>query len=138
MAKTYPLDATDAELAQKSAELSARVLEYDRKTGNAEDLIKDSVLFNVTYIERQNRASAKAIRQMVWLAWVSSFVALGSLVVAWLAYQSAGASDEWQAKQLSILSSIASNTLRPQAAAVIPSGQAKPSVTPHQRPRGDG
>ena len=130
MSKTYPIDATDAELAQKSAEFSTRVLAYDPKKGNAENLIKDSVLFNVTYIERQNRASARATRQMLWLAWTTSIVAAGSLVVGWMAYDGSLAADKWQAEQLRILQSIASNTARVPPAMFGTTPQAGGAIAP--------
>ena len=124
VSKIYPVDATEAELRQRAAELSARVLAYSSRGGNAEDLIKDSVLFNITYIELQNRASEKATRQMVWLSWISAFVALASFVVAALAYQSTMAADEWQAEQLKAFKSIAAG-IKPAVAAASASAPAQ-------------
>jgi hypothetical protein len=118
MPNIYPVDHTNDELKNRAAELSQRILDYDHKTGNAENLIKDSVLFNVTYIELQNRAANQATRQMVFLTWASAVVAAASLVVAWLSYEATRSGDEWQGKQLQLLKTIAE--------------QAKPVPTPVQ------
>jgi hypothetical protein len=123
VSKTYPVDHTNDELNARAAELSQRILAYDRKTGNAEDLIKDSVLFNVTYIELQNRVAGRATGQMVLLTWASAFVAVASLGVAWLSYTAAQSGDEWQAKQLKLLAIIADQSRpAPQPSLANPSG----------------
>ena len=110
MTQIFPVDHTAADLRQRAAELSDRILKYDHRSGNGEDLIKDSVLFNVTYIELQNRAAGRATGQMVVLTWVSAFVAAASLAVAWLSYNATRSGDEWQSRQLDLLKTIAAQT----------------------------
>jgi hypothetical protein len=107
--QTFPVDYTDSELSQRAADLSARVVDYNTKTGNGEELIRDSVLFNVTYIELQNRKASRATGQMVWLTWASASVAIASLAVAWLAYDAGRSADTWQEKQLLLLKQIATD-----------------------------
>lgn len=109
MKTIYPVDHSNEELQQRAAELSQRILAYDSKTGNGEHLIKDSVLFNVTYIELQNRAANRATRQMVFLTCASAVVAAASLMVAWLSYAATSSGDKWQREQLELLKAIAEN-----------------------------
>ena len=120
MNNIYPLDHTADDLRKKAAELSQRILAYDPKTGNAENLIKDSVLFNVTYIELQNRATARATKLMVYLAWASAVVAAASLAVAWLSYQATRSGDQWQSKQLELLKVISERIVPASPSPQIP------------------
>ena len=102
----YPVAYSDADLKRQAAELSRRVASYDPNTGNGEDLIKDSVLFNVAYIELQNRESRRVSKFMVALAVASTFVALASLVVAWVTYKANDDNTKWQDQQLRVLTDI--------------------------------
>src|SRR5438105_9845321 len=97
------------ELAREAAELSKRVTAYNPRTGNGEDLIKDSVLFNITYIELQNRKAQRVSKLMVWLTCLSAAVALASLLVAWFAYETTRASDKWQDEHIRLLGEISKN-----------------------------
>ena len=102
----YPVAFSDADLKRQAAELSRRVTGYDPKTGNGEDLIKDSVLFNVAYIELQNRESRRVSKFMVGLTVASVFVALASFVVAWVTYKANDDNTKWQDQQLRVLTDI--------------------------------
>ena len=107
--RIYPVAYSDVELAREAAELSKRVTAYDRHGGNAEDLIKDSVLFNITYIELQNRKAQRVSKLMIWLTCLSAAVALASLLVAWFAYETTRASDKWQDEHIRLLGEISKN-----------------------------
>ena len=130
MSNIYPVDHTNDELRTRASELSQRILAYNPKTGNAENLIKDSVLFNVTYIELQNRAASRATRQMVYLTWASAVVAAASLVVAWLSYEATRSGDDWQSKQLELLKVISEHA-KP---ALAVSQSASPSASAPKAP----
>ena len=107
--RIYPTGYSDADLAREAAELSRRVTAYDPRSGNGEDLIKDSVLFNVTYIELQNRTAHRVSRLMTWLTCLSAAVAAASLLVAWFAYETARAGDKWQEQQIRTLVEISTH-----------------------------
>ena len=107
--RIYPVAYSDMELAREAAELSKRVTAYNPRTGNGEDLIKDSVLFNITYIELQNRKAQRVSKLMVWLTCLSAAVALASLLVAWFAYETTRASDKWQDEHIRLLGEISKN-----------------------------
>jgi hypothetical protein len=85
-------------------------LAHNHRTDNFENLIRDSVLFNVTYIELQNRASRKSSYQMILLTWVSAFIAVASLIIAGLSYVATESNNEWQQKQLKLLKTISEHT----------------------------
>ncbi len=123
--KIYPIEYSDMELTHEAAELSKRVTAYDIHAGNAEDLIKDSVLFNVAYIELQNRKAQRVSRLMVWLSCLSAAVAAASLLVAWFAYDATQAGDKWQGQQIRMLGEISTHLsaikeLQQKAAAIVP------------------
>ena len=127
--KIYPVAYSDAELTREAATLSKRVTAYDPRTGNGEDLIKDSVLFNVTYIELQNRKAQRVSRLMIWLACLSAIVAAASLLVAWFAYETARAGDKWQEQHIRMLGEITTHLstmkeLQQKAAMKAPNNQA--------------
>jgi hypothetical protein len=105
--KVFPIEHSDTELENRAADLSRRIVEYDHKTGNGEELIKDSVLFNATYIELQNRKASRVSTLMTRLTWASACVAVVSLLVAWLSYDATRSADKWQEQQLSLLTQIA-------------------------------
>ena len=129
MSKIYPVHHTDDDLRKNAEELSTRILAHNHRTDNFENLIRDSVLFNVTYIELQNRASKKVTQLMVILTWVSALIAIASLVVAGLSYEATRSGDEWQRKQLELLKIISERTIPVPAAT-----QNSPPVTPSARP----
>jgi predicted PurR-regulated permease PerM len=104
--KTFPMEYSESELLLEAADLSKRIVGYDSKGGNAEHLMKDSVLFNVTYIELQNRKASRTSLQMMRLTLVSLLVALISLLVAWLSYDASQSADKWQEKQIALLNQV--------------------------------
>ena len=104
--KIYPVEYSNDELKQKAAELSSRVIGYDPKAGNGEDLIKDSVLFNVAYIELQNRDNNRVSRIILWLTCVSALVAIASTAVAWFSYKASEENTRWQDQQIQAVSSM--------------------------------
>lgn len=110
MPKIYPLHHSDEELKAKAAELSAQISAHNHSSDNFENLIRDSVLFNVTYIELQSREAKKVTRLMTTLTWVSAIVAVASLLVAWLSYSATSSGDKWQQRELELLKLIAENT----------------------------
>ena len=79
--KIFPTSWSDAELRVEIAELSKRVTRYDPRHGNAEDLIKDSFLFNICYAELQSRDLRQYSRRMFYITVVSLFVAIVALVI---------------------------------------------------------
>ena len=130
----YPVAYSDSELTREAAELSKRVAAYDPRTGNGEDLIKDSVLFNVTYIELQNRKAHRVSRLMIWLTCLSAVVAAASLLVAWFAFETTRAGDKWQDQHIRLLGEISTHLstmkeLQQKAVTKTPNNQAA-SVQP--------
>lgn len=101
--KTYPLDFSDSDLESRAADLSKFIVEYKSQGGNGEDLIRNSVIFNATYIELQNRKTSRATVQMVRLTWASAAVAFASLIVAWLSFSGGNETEKWQAQQIKLL-----------------------------------
>ena len=137
----YPVAFSDADLKRQAAELSRRVTGYDPNTGNGEDLIKDSVLFNVAYIELQNRESRRVSKFMVGLTVASVFVALASLVVAWVTYKANDDNTKWQDKQLRVLTDISrtlesANDLQAKALEISRKSSSNRTVERDARKRG--
>jgi hypothetical protein len=128
--RIYPVGYSDAELTQEAAELSRRIAAHDPRAGNGADLVKDSVLFSVAYIELHNRQTHRAARLTAWLVGLSAAVALAALLAAWLAYQSTREMRELQDRQRLLLDDMPRSASRPREA---PSPKAAPGKPPAAR-----
>ena len=99
--KIYPMSYSDVEIKTELERLAKQVQTYP--TNNLDDLVKDSVLFNLGYNELQVRENHRHSLLMLVISIASVFIALASLVVAYGANQSVDINNQRQEKNILVL-----------------------------------